>query len=686
MGNKGRRFWQVVASVALVVLVLLMLYNYLNNTDTKISEYKYSDIIAFFDDDKVDNFTFDLGKGVLSMDVLAESDDAEDENDNKTSGGTSKDDKNNTSGNQSETTGSDNAESNEDSVPKESAKDITTILGGFINIEDDKPKKLKHIEYTVPSINVFVNDVNEQVRKFNQKHPDDPIEYDFVPVQEQGWLATFLPSLIMFVLLALLMYFMLRQTMGAGSGKMNMFSKARVKSQPDGQKTTFSDVAGAEEEKGELEEIVAFLKSPKKYNELGARIPKGVLLVGPPGTGKTLLARAVAGEANVPFFSISGSDFVEMFVGVGASRVRDLFEQAKKEKPSIVFIDEIDAVGRARSAGPSSGGTDEREQTLNQLLVEMDGFGVNSGVIVIAATNRSDILDKALLRAGRFDRQIMVHYPDAKGREDILKVHTRNKPLAPDVDLSVIAKTTVGFTGADLENVANEGALLAAREGKKAITMKEIEDAILKVVMGTEKRSKMVSEKDKELTAYHEAGHAVATYFCPTQDPVHEVSIIPRGSAGGYTMQLPEADKSYSRKNEMYEDIVVFYGGRVAEQIIIGDISTGASSDIAQATKIARDMVTKYGFSDSLGTVFYNTEQEYYGQAKEYSEEIAAKIDKEIKSITDSAYKRCTEILNQNVDKLHTLAKYLLENEKISGKKFLELMDSSNEVFPNPAE
>lgn len=676
MGNKNKRLIQTLLTVAGIILVLLLIYNQINPT-VKVSEYKYSDIIAFFDNGKVDEFSFDLGKGILQMKVLVDETKTQNTGDNTGTLSSLSDGQSSIAADSGD---------NQGTSDKEPAKSIGSILGGFFNLEDDRPKKVKVIEYRVPNSNVFITDINDQVREYNKNNPDDTIKYDFIPPQEQSIIASFLPSIVTFVLLSALMYFMLRQTMGGGNGKMNMFSKAKVKAQPDGKKTTFADVAGAEEEKGELEEIVEFLKSPKKYNELGARIPKGVLLVGPPGTGKTLLARAVAGEASVPFFSISGSDFVEMFVGVGASRVRDLFEQAKKEKPSIVFIDEIDAVGRARSSGPSSGGTDEREQTLNQLLVEMDGFGVNSGVIVIAATNRADILDKALLRAGRFDRQVMVHYPDAKGREDILKVHTRNKPLAPDVELDVIARTTVGFTGADLENVANEGALLAARKGKKAITMVEIEEAIRKVVMGTEKRSKMVSEEDKKLTAYHEAGHAVATYFCPTQDPVHEVSIIPRGSAGGYTMHLPEADKSYTRKSEMFERIVVYYGGRIAEQIILGDISTGASSDIAEATKIARSMITRYGFSESLGTILYESDQQYYGQQKEYSEEVAAQIDREVRAITDKAYSRCTDILNQHIDKLHTLAKYLLENEKINREKFAKLMENSNEIFPNPAE
>ena len=444
-------------------------------------------------------------------------------------------------------------------------------------------------------------------------------------------------------------------------------------------KTTFADVAGADEEKEELREIVEFLKNPKKYNELGARIPKGVLLVGPPGTGKTLLARAVAGEAGVPFFSISGSDFVEMFVGVGASRVRDLFDQAKKNSPCIIFIDEIDAVGRQRGAG-LGGGHDEREQTLNQLLVEMDGFGANEGVIMIAATNRPDILDPALMRPGRFDRQVMVGYPDIKGREEILKVHARGKPIAPDVQLKTIAKSTAGFTGADLENLLNEAALLAARKNLRAITMEEIEEATIKVVVGTEKKSRVMTEAEKTLTAYHEGGHAVVTYFCPTQDPVHQISIIPRGMAGGYTMQLPTEDRSYKRKKEMLEDLVVLLGGRVAEALVLDDISTGASNDIERATKTVRAMITKYGMSTSLGTVAYGSDSSEpflgrdMGHVRNYSETTAAAIDQEIKDTLTNAYKRAETILTENMDKLHAVAKYLFLNEKMSGEEFQKMM------------
>ena len=464
---------------------------------------------------------------------------------------------------------------------------------------------------------------------------------------------------------------------GAGSNKTMSFGKSRAKilNPTDKTKVTFNDVAGVDEEKEELEEIVEFLKNPRKFTEMGARIPKGVLLVGQPGTGKTLLAKAVAGEAGVPFFIISGSDFVEMFVGVGASRVRDLFEEAKKKAPCIVFIDEIDAVGRQRGAG-LGGGHDEREQTLNQLLVEMDGFSANEGVIVLAATNRPDVLDKALLRPGRFDRQIVVSAPDVKAREEILEVHSRKKKLAPDVDLKTIAKNTSGFSGADLENVLNEAALLAARRNKPEISMTEVEDAMVKVTMGPEKRTRVRSEKEQKLVAYHEAGHAVVSRFLPTQDPVHQISIIPRGMAGGYTMYRPTEDKSFMSRTEMIENIVSLLGGRVSEKLVLDDISTGASNDIERATKIARNMVTKYGMSERVGTITLGQNQEQvflgrdFAQSKEYSEETAAIIDEEVKSIIDYAYKKAAEILNANMEKLHVVAGILLEKEKIDGEEF----------------
>ena len=464
---------------------------------------------------------------------------------------------------------------------------------------------------------------------------------------------------------------------GAGSNKTMSFGKSRAKilNPTDKTKVTFNDVAGVDEEKEELEEIVEFLKNPRKFTEMGARIPKGVLLVGQPGTGKTLLAKAVSGEAGVPFFIISGSDFVEMFVGVGASRVRDLFEEAKKKAPCIVFIDEIDAVVRQRGAG-LGGGHDEREQTLNQLLVEMDGFSANEGVIVLAATNRPDVLDKALLRPGRFDRQIVVSAPDVKAREEILEVHSRKKKLAPDVDLKTIAKNTSGFSGADLENVLNEAALLAARRNKPEISMTEVEDAMVKVTMGPEKRTRVRSEKEQKLVAYHEAGHAVVSRFLPTQDPVHQISIIPRGMAGGYTMYRPTEDKSFMSRTEMIENIVSLLGGRVSEKLVLDDISTGASNDIERATKIARNMVTKYGMSERVGTITLGQNQEEvflgrdFAQSKEYSEETAAIIDEEVKSIIDYAYKKAAEILNANMEKLHVVAGILLEKEKIDGEEF----------------
>lgn len=468
---------------------------------------------------------------------------------------------------------------------------------------------------------------------------------------------------------------------GAGGGIMNVGkAKAQVFDKDNSKRVTFKDVAGLEEAKVEIMEIVDFLKKSDKYKELGAKIPKGALLVGPPGTGKTLLAKAVAGEANVPFLSISGSDFVEMFVGVGASRVRDLFDKAKKNHPCIIFIDEIDAVGRQRGAG-LGGGHDEREQTLNQLLVEMDGFGANEGVIMIAATNRPDILDPALMRPGRFDRQVMVGYPDVRGREDILRVHAKGKPLAPDVDLSTIAKSTAGFTGADLENLLNEAALLAARKDHKSITMEEIEEATIKVVVGTEKKSRVMTNKEKKLTAYHEAGHAIATYFCDSQDPVHQISIIPRGMAGGYTMHLPTEDKSYQSRNEMREELIVLLGGRVAEALVLDDISTGASNDIERATKIVRAMVTKYGMSDRLGPITYGADSsnpflgKEMGHVSNYSEETAAEIDEEIKSIICDAYDKTKKVLSEHIDLLHRLAGVLFEREKLDVDEFLDVMN-----------
>nr|DAV78987.1 MAG TPA: replicative helicase [Caudoviricetes sp.] len=541
----------------------------------------------------------------------------------------------------------------------------------------------KVYSYTVPNVSLFANEVlggedaENYRKKYNTENPDDPLQYNLIPISDNSFWLNLIPTLLM---LGVMIFFFVFMMKNAGGGKMSSFGKTNAKMAPSSKKATFDDVAGADEEKEELKEIVDFLRDNKKYTEIGARIPKGVLLLGPPGTGKTLLARAVAGEARVPFFSISGSDFVEMFVGVGASRVRDLFEQAKKNAPAIIFIDEIDAVGRQRGAG-LGGGHDEREQTLNQLLVEMDGFEDNDSVIVMAATNRRDILDPALLRPGRFDRQILVGYPDVKGREAILKVHTRNKPLAPDVDLETIAKSTVGFTGADLENLVNEASLLAARKNKKAITKDELEEASIKVVAGPEKKSKVITEDEKKLTAYHEGGHALCTYYSKSQDKVHQVSIIPRGQAGGFTMSLPVKDKSYVSKNEMYENIVVLLGGRVAEKLILDDISTGASNDLERATSTARNMVTRYGFSDNLGPVVYGQGDHEvflgrdYTNTPSYSDNVAAEIDNEIRTLIESAFTDAEKILNEHMDKLHVVAKYLMKYEKVDGATFEKLMN-----------
>ena len=541
----------------------------------------------------------------------------------------------------------------------------------------------KVYSYTVPNVSLFANEVlggedaENYRKKYNTENPDDPLQYNLIPISDNSFWLNLIPTLLM---LGVMIFFFVFMMKNAGGGKMSSFGKTNAKMAPSSKKATFEDVAGADEEKEELKEIVDFLRDNKKYTEIGARIPKGVLLLGPPGTGKTLLARAVAGEAKVPFFSISGSDFVEMFVGVGASRVRDLFEQAKKNAPAIIFIDEIDAVGRQRGAG-LGGGHDEREQTLNQLLVEMDGFEDNDSVIVMAATNRRDIIDPALLRPGRFDRQILVGYPDVKGREAILKVHTRNKPLAPDVDLETIAKSTVGFTGADLENLVNEASLLAARKNKKAITKDELEEASIKVVAGPEKKSKVITEDEKKLTAYHEGGHALCTYYSKSQDKVHQVSIIPRGQAGGFTMSLPVKDKSYVSKNEMYENIVVLLGGRVAEKLILDDISTGASNDLERATSTARNMVTRYGFSDNLGPVVYGQGDHEvflgrdYTNTPSYSDNVAAEIDNEIRTLIESAFTDAEKILNEHMDKLHVVAKYLMKYEKVDGATFEKLMN-----------
>ena len=633
----------------LLILGIIIIFN-----GGSKEEYKYSDIVNYFKTQQVREFTVDVGSGALTMKVELPEDSKGDKNTQTQSGATA-----------------DVAGTN----------------------KDGKDDGLKEIKYNLASIDLFYNDVNDYILEYNEAHPDAQLEYDYKPAADYSLWRELIPYAVLIIAFVFFWFFIMKRINAGGMGGKEMqFGKAKFKDQTDEKrKTTFDDVAGADEEKEELEEIVEFLKSPEKYNTLGAKIPKGVLLVGPPGTGKTLLARAVAGEAGVPFFSISGSDFVEMFVGVGASRVRDLFQHAKKNSPCIIFIDEIDAVGRQRGTG-LGGGHDEREQTLNQMLVEMDGFGANEGVIVIAATNRPDILDPALLRPGRFDRQVMVGYPDINGREAILKVHARKKPLAPDVKLKTIAKTTAGFTGADLENLLNEAALLAARKDKKAITMEEVEEATIKVVVGTEKKSRVMSDREKKLTAYHEAGHAIAFFECETQDPVHQISIIPRGMAGGYTMPLPTEDRSYRSKKEMEEDIVVCLGGRVAEALVLGDISTGASNDIEKVTSTARSMVMKYGMSDVMGPINYGSSgSEVFigrdmGQMKDYSEDTAAKIDAEVQKIVSAGYKRCEDILNSYMDKLHEVAAYLMANEKMSGEDFDAMMKGTFVPKEEPQE
>ena len=537
---------------------------------------------------------------------------------------------------------------------------------------------------TVDNKTFITNAPSEMLVSLMSEYPKDNVRITFEPASNSGAWLSIIPIIILVVLVLAFLFIFTQQAQGGGGsrGVMN-FGKSRAKmATPESKKVTFKDVAGADEEKAELEEIVEFLKGPAKYIDMGARIPKGVLLVGPPGTGKTLLAKAVAGEAGVPLFSISRSDFVEMIVGVGASRVRDLFLEAKKNAPCIVFIDEIDAVGRQRGAG-LGGGHDEREQTLNQLLVEMDGFGMNEGIIVVSATNRADILDPALLRPGRFDRQIYVGAPDVKGREEVLKVHTRKKHLDEDVDLNVLAKMTVGFTGADLENLTNEAALLAVRRGKKIITMAEMEEAITKVIAGPEKKSRVISEEDKKLTAYHEAGHAVIAKLLPNSDPVHEVSIIPRGRAGGYTLQLPEQDRGYMSKSKLEDQMVILLGGRMAEKLILGDISVGAKSDIDRASSIARNMVMEYGMSDKIGPISFGEDQNEVflgrdlGRGRNFSEEIGAEIDKEIKKFIDIAYNKAENLLKTNISKLHAVAKVLIEKEKIDGEEFAEVFENA---------
>lgn len=649
MDKKLRNIIIYITVAVMVVLGVAFLM-----TQNSSASYTTSQLVNLFKEDKVQSYTVNYGTGAIEITL-------------------------------------------KEGVKLKPAKDIATADSIVQNTTDDNitatdpdGKNAKSsaknvvVRGTLADIERFIDDISVYTAS-----ADEAVSYDYIKGSDNTLLYEFLPILVTGILFVVVWIFIMKKMGGGLGGKEMNFGKAKIKNTNDEKrKTTFEDVAGADEEKEELEEIVEFLKAPDKYNKLGARIPKGVLLVGPPGTGKTLLARAVAGEAGVPFFSISGSDFVEMFVGVGASRVRDLFEQAKKNSPCIIFIDEIDAVGRQRGAG-LGGGHDEREQTLNQLLVEMDGFGANEGVILIAATNRPDVLDPALMRPGRFDRQVIVSYPDINGREAILKVHARKKPLAPDVKLKTIAKTTAGFTGADLENLLNEAALLAARKNKKAITMEEIEEATIKVVVGAEKKTRVMSDKEKKLTAYHEAGHAICFHELATQDPVHEISIIPRGMAGGYTMPLPSEDKSYNSRTEMLEDIVVCLGGRVAEAIILDDISTGASNDIEKATKTARDMVTKYGMTKELGCICYGKDNSAVflgrdmGHTQDYSERTAAKIDELILEIVNNAYDRAETILKDNIDKLHEVAAYLIKHEKMGGEDFEAVM---NGTYVEPVE
>ncbi len=624
-----------------------------------------SELEQYFIDGKVDSYTVNYGSGVIKL-TLKEGEKAyEPKKDSD----------------------EESTESSAQPTTEPVTELATTSLGNKITGDFQKPKQVV-VEGQLADIQRFLDDIKPYEASADEAGAT--IKHNYVRASDNSLLFELIPTFVIGAGCIGIWIFLMKRMGGGGLGGKEMsFGKAKIKNTNDeNRKTTFDDVAGADEEKEELQEVVEFLKNPEKFNKLGARIPKGVLLFGPPGTGKTLLARAVAGEAGVPFFSISGSDFVEMFVGVGASRVRDLFDQAKKNSPCIIFIDEIDAVGRQRGAG-LGGGNDEREQTLNQLLVEMDGFGVNEGVILIAATNRPDVLDPALLRPGRFDRQVVVSYPDVSGREAILRVHARKKPLAPDVKLKTIAKTTAGFTGADLENLLNEAALLAARKDKKAITMQEIEEATIKVVVGAEKKSKVMSDKEKKLTAYHEAGHAILFDKLETQDPVHEISIIPRGMAGGYTMPLPTEDKSYSSRNEMIEDIVVSLGGRVAEALILDDISTGASNDIEKATKTARAMVTKYGMTKELGCINYGADNgsvflgRDMARTQDYSEATAAKIDELVLQIVNEAYERAEKILGENVDKLHEIAAYLIKHEKMGSEDFEAVM---NGTYVEPIE
>ncbi|HBN38410.1 MAG TPA: ATP-dependent zinc metalloprotease FtsH [Ruminococcaceae bacterium] len=623
--NNMAKNWKSILIYLLIPVLLVVSILFLANQQSK-TEAKYSEIVSMFENGEIAEFTLDLSSGNLSY---------------KT----------------------------------------------FKDVEKDKDKA-KFQQYSVPNVSLFLDDIKDDIDNFNNdaKNKNNKIVYDYKKGVSNNMFFSMVPTILMFVVIAGLGIFAFRKMSKEMNNETNRtlsFGRIRAKNLTDdeGRKTTFADVAGCDEEKEELVELVDFLKDPDKFTQLGARIPKGVLLVGPPGTGKTLLARAVAGEAGVPFLSISGSDFVEMYVGVGASRVRDLFDQAKKKSPAIVFIDEIDAVGRQRGSGLGNG-NDEREQTLNQLLVEMDGFGTNEGVIVIAATNRPDVLDSAILRPGRFDRQVTVGRPDTKGREEILKVHSKNKPLAPDVDLKSVAKSTIGFVGADLENLMNEAALLAARRGYKAITYAEIQEAMVKVRMGAEKKSHKYSEKALKLTAFHEAGHAVVAYFLDNHDPVEEISIIPRGmGAGGYTMYQPQ-EENYNSKNEMLDFVVSALGGRVAEALVMDDVSTGASNDIEHATNTVREMVMRYGMSDVIGPINYSGDNQEvfvgrdYGKVKNYSEETAAKIDEEVTRIINDAYNRTKDILTENMDKLKLVAVTLMEREKLDKDEFVQLMEN----------
>ena len=630
-----------------ILVAAMMVWSFFASSGASGDTVSYSTVMSYFENLQVTAFDLDLNTGVITMSLKEGKVELPKTNETTASAGGG-------------------------------------LIGGMLSgaEEENTPKNGGKVvmTYKLPYQGLFIQyQMLDYIDAYNEANPDAPMVYDMTQLKESIPWAEILIYVALLGCTGFIFFSMLRG--GAGGGGIMNVGKAKVRDESENQrKATFADVAGEEEEKEELQEVVEFLKSPNKFNSLGARIPHGVLLVGPPGTGKTLLARACAGEAGVPFYAISGSDFVEMYVGVGASRVRDLFDKAKKTMPCIIFIDEIDAVGRQRGAG-LGGGHDEREQTLNQLLVEMDGFEANDGVIVMAATNRADILDKALLRPGRFDRQVYVGLPDVKGREEILKVHTRKKPLAPDVSLKVIAQRTAGFAGADLENLVNEAALLAARRNKKAITMEEIEEASMKVIAGPEKRSRVVTPEEKRLTSYHEAGHAVAGYYCKHHPRVHEITIIPRGQAGGYTMYLPEKDRTYVTKSEMFEDIVSSLGGRVAEQLILDDISTGASSDLQSATSTARKMVTRYGFSERLGPVVYGTPQEEtflgrdFSQGKGYSESTAAEIDAEVRDIIDEAYEVCRRTLTEHMDQLHRLAAALIEREKLNEDQFNIVME-----------